>query len=64
MWTDCDDWVCVCVFLFPQGAQVSGDRDGDVHRHVLSLPADQDHEEHPNTDSQVSTPTMTSDLWL
>eukprot|EP00064_Thunnus_orientalis_P004919 superscaffoldBa00000466_g4932 len=34
------------------GAEGSGDRDGDVHRHVLSLPADQDHEEHPDTDTQ------------
>ncbi|KAM7406754.1 hypothetical protein PAMA_002797 [Pampus argenteus] len=35
-----------------EGAESTGDRDGDVHRHVLSLPADQDHEKHPDTDTQ------------
>lgn len=41
-----------------QGAEGSGDRDGDVHRHVLSLPADQDHEEHPDADTRVSGVTF------
>ena len=45
-----------------QGAEGSGHRDGDVHRHVVSLPADQDHEECPDTDTQVSAASMTSDL--
>lgn len=36
-----------------QGAEGSGHRDGDVHRHVVPLPADQDHEECPDTDTQV-----------
>lgn len=50
-----DQWfyLTVCV-VYLQGAEVSGDRDGDVHRHVLSLPADQDHEERPDTDTRVS----------
>lgn len=43
---------CVCGYW--QGAEVSGDRDGDVHGHVLSLPADQDHEERLDTDTRVS----------
>lgn len=38
-----------------QGAEGSGDRDGDVHRHVLPLSADQDHEERPDADKRVST---------
>lgn len=41
--------------FFGQGAEDFGYRDGDVHRHVLSLPADQDHEECPLTDRQVRT---------
>lgn len=45
-----------------QGAEVPGDRDGDVHRHVLSLPADQDHEELPDTDTQVSAAPVTLDI--
>lgn len=48
-----DQWLIVCVDYW-QGAEVSGDRDGDVHRHVLSLPANQDHEERPDTDTRVS----------
>lgn len=43
------------MLIFRQGAEGSGDRDGDVHRHVLPLPADQDHEERPDTDKRVST---------
>lgn len=38
-----------------QGAEDSGHRDGDVHRHVLPLPADQDHEECPLASRQVRT---------
>lgn len=48
--------------IFLQGAEGSGHRDGDVHGHVVSLPADQDHEEFPNTDTQVRAITITSDL--
>lgn len=42
-------------FLGEQGAEDFGHRDGDVHRHVLSLPADQDHEECPLAGRQVRT---------
>lgn len=41
--------------FFWQGAEDFGYRDGDVHWHVLSLPADQDHEECPHADRQVRT---------
>lgn len=45
-----------CIYgFFWQGAEDFGYRDGDVHWHVLSLPADQDHEECPHTDRQVRT---------
>lgn len=45
-----------CMYeTFWQGAEDFGDRDGDVHWHVLSLPANQDHEECPHADRQVRT---------
>lgn len=56
------DWSLIRCIDRWQGAEGFGDRDGDVHRHVLSLPADQDHEEHPDTDRQVSAAAMTFDL--
>lgn len=50
-----NDFDCIYGLCFGQGAEDFGYRDGDVHRHVLSLPADQDHEECPLTDRQVRT---------
>lgn len=49
--------IILTVFMdcFWQGAEDFGYRDGDVHWHVLSLPADQDHEECSHTDRQVRT---------
>lgn len=43
----------LCVLLIVQGAEGFGHRDGYVHRHVMPLSADQDHEECPDTDTQV-----------
>lgn len=55
---------CSSLCLLPvfQRTEVSGDWDGDVHRHVLPLPADQDHEERPDTDTWVSDGAPTFDL--
>lgn len=50
------DWsqmILIVYIDYWQGAEGSGHRDGDVHRHVVPLPADQDHEECPDTDTQV-----------
>lgn len=59
------DWsqkiLIVCIDYW-QGAEGSGHRDGYVHRHVVPLSADQDHEECPDTDTQVRAATMTSHL--
>lgn len=51
-----NDFDCISGFFWgEQGAEDFGHRDGDVHRHVLSLPADQDHEECPLAVRQVRT---------
>lgn len=49
---DFKSFILVCIAYW-QGAQGSGHRDGYVHRHVMPLSADQDHEECPDTDTQV-----------
>lgn len=53
-WSNDFDCISGC-FWGEQGAEDFGHRDGDVHRHVLPLPADQDHEECPLAGRQVRT---------
>lgn len=48
------NWLIHVFFFFFQRAEVAGYRDGDGNRHVLSLPADQNHKERSEPDTRVS----------